>query len=164
MSAPPALCPSARCEPGALLLGIVLPNGRIGYSRERIAVDDEFVQIARRGRAPERRFRFSSPCVQNACKQWSAGRCGVIDEAVAEFESSQAAQPLPQCAIRPSCRWFLQNGTMACNVCPLVITDQNAACSSSEGEPRHDSSPVGWLEFALIASRWRGTDLPAPSR
>jgi hypothetical protein len=130
MPASPALCPSARCEPGALLLGIVLPNGRIGYTRERIAVDDEFVQIARQGRAPEKRFRFSSPCVQGACRQWSAGRCRVIDDVVAELESSQGAQILPECTIRPACRWFLQRGAAACRVCPLVITDRRAGCGS----------------------------------
>ncbi len=123
MSARAALCPSSRCKPGALLLGIVLPNGRIGYSRKRLVVNGEFVQIATQGRAPEKRFRFSSPCVQSACKQWSAGRCGVIDEVLAELEPTQDAQRLPQCAIRSACRWFLQHGAAACRVCPLVITD-----------------------------------------
>src|ERR1700693_531852 len=123
MTARAALCPSARCEPGALLIGIVLPNGRIGYSRERVVIDEEFVQIAKRGRAPEKRFRFGGSCVQNWCEQWNAGRCGVIDEVVAELEPSERAQALPECAIRAACRWFLQSGRTACTVCPLVITD-----------------------------------------
>src|SRR5882672_2577911 len=140
MSSAATLCPSARCEPGALLLGIVLPMGRIGYSRERLVINEDFVQVATRGRAPEKRFRFSSPCVQGACKQWNAGRCDVIDEVVAELAPNQGARRLPECAIRPDCRWFLQSGVNACLVCPLVITDRMTPYGGPAVDGHIDSS------------------------
>jgi hypothetical protein len=53
------LCPSSRCQAGAILLGIVQDVGKISFTREKIIVNEEFVEIARMGRAPEKRFRFA---------------------------------------------------------------------------------------------------------
>ena len=121
------LCPSARCEDGAILLGIVGKNGVVGYVRPLMRVDEAFVRKAREGHAPERRFRFSQPCIESACKQWSGDRCGVIDRALPAAEEAGASytsgKALPRCTIRPRCRWFAQAGRDACAVCPLVITD-----------------------------------------
>ena len=67
-----------------------------------VVVDEAFVEEARRGRSPERRFRFAGACVEEACAQWEDGRCGVIDLVL-------DAQPaplqvgglrLPRCAVR----------------------------------------------------------------
>ncbi len=30
---------------------------------------------------------------------------------------------LPRCAIRPTCRWFREQGRAACIRCPQVVTD-----------------------------------------
>ena len=116
------LCPSARCEEGAILVGIVMSDGRVAFASDRITIDREFVQIAREGRPPEKRFRFSSPCAKGGCAQWTGERCGVIDE---ELAATPRASPdeLPECSIRPQCRWFEQSGAAACAVCPDVITD-----------------------------------------
>ena len=115
------LCPSSRCEPGAILLGLHLPDGRVAFAPEPIVVDDAFVAAAREGREPEKRFRFSSPCAKGSCRQWTGSRCGVIDAVLDHVESGAA--PLPDCSIRARCRWFLQSGPAACSVCPLVMTD-----------------------------------------
>ena len=114
-------CPSARCEPGATLLGVVEADGTVGYITPRLTVDAEFVEQASRGRAPEKRFRFAGACVESGCKQWTGSRCGVIDR-VLEGDLPKAGA-LPHCSIRSSCRWFAQSGAEACGVCPLVITD-----------------------------------------
>ena len=74
------LCPSARCAPGATLLGIVGNGGVVGYVRPQIEIDEAFVEIAEQGRTPEKRFRFASSCVEGDCVQWTGSRCGVIDE------------------------------------------------------------------------------------
>jgi hypothetical protein len=73
------LCPSSRCEEGATLLGVVQSDGRVGFASRRYEVTQEFVQIARAGRAPEKRFRFASTCAMKGCRQWTGERCGVID-------------------------------------------------------------------------------------
>jgi hypothetical protein len=53
------LCPSARCEEGAILLSVVGADGVVGYVRPQITVDEDFVRQAHKGRTPEKRFRFS---------------------------------------------------------------------------------------------------------
>jgi hypothetical protein len=136
-----ALCPSSRCEDGATLIGIVLPSGRVAFSSSRLEVDEEFVNIARAGRSPEKRFRFASACAKHGCRQWSNERCGVIDRLIDQRVSSEplVAQPksepleaprsdaaLPACSIRSECRWFQQAGREACVICPDVITDMRS--------------------------------------
>ncbi|HEU5062244.1 MAG TPA: hypothetical protein VFT79_03700 [Solirubrobacterales bacterium] len=116
------LCPSAPCEPGALLLGLVGGDGRVGYVRPALEVDEDFVAKALAGRAPEKRFRFAQPCRESGCHFWSEGRCGVAD-AAAESEEADGEGSLPACAIRPRCRWFAQAGASACRGCPTVVTD-----------------------------------------
>ena len=118
------MCPSAPCEPGAVLLGVVVAPGQVAYIGEPVVIDDEFVQIARAGRSPEKRFRFSAPCVRGACRQWTGTRCGVVD-AVMESAGPRDAADLPACSIRPACRWFHQSGAAACATCPEVLTDNS---------------------------------------
>jgi hypothetical protein len=127
-------CPSAPCAPGAVLLGIVLPGGRIAYAAGEVVIDEEFVAIAREGRSPEMRFRFSSPCVRAACKQWTGAGCGVIDGVLDYVGVLPDDTALPRCVIRPSCRWFAQRGAQACAVCPRVVTD---CAPSVDIEGRH---------------------------
>jgi hypothetical protein len=123
----PTACPSSACRPGAVLVGIVLPDGRIAYASDRVCVDDEFVRIAHEGRPPEQRFRFSSPCMRSACAQWDGSECGLIDRLLGEYQEQfgapAAPDPLPHCPIRDECRWFRQRAGLACAVCNVVVTD-----------------------------------------
>jgi hypothetical protein len=133
MAASQILCPSSRCELGAILLGIVMPNGQVAFSANHIVIDEEFVRIAKEAGSPEHRLRFSGLCVQGACKQWTGSRCGVIGqvlEAVPEAERT-SENDLPECSIRVQCRWFQQEGALACSVCSFVVTDTR---EDEEGE------------------------------
>lgn len=126
-------CPSALCQEDALLLGVVTPGGTVAYVQPPTRVGAEFVRQAQALGHPERRFRFSSPCVQAACPQWTGTGCGVIDVVIgskpAELPTGPAARPagppqsLPACAIRRTCRWFAQHGAAACAVCPAIVAD-----------------------------------------
>jgi hypothetical protein len=122
------LCPSWGCEAGASIIGIVLADGSVAFSKERIVIDAAFVETARHGRSPEKRFRFSSTCKRAACVQWADDRCGIIDRVLVEQNRSAADLDdyfeLPECSIRPQCRWHLQAGDIACRACPEVITDR----------------------------------------
>lgn len=119
------LCPSARAEPGAALLGIVGADGRVGILGRPIPIDDDFLATARQGRAPEKRFRFADRCVRSECRQWTNGRCGVIDRVLAM--TGEVDRPLQPCGIRARCRWFAQAGAAACHACPEVVTDTREA-------------------------------------
>ena len=123
IEAPHILCPSARMKEGALLLGIVMTDGRVAFAADRLVVNNAFVSNALEGRSPEERFRFADACAQAGCVQWTGKRCGVIDEVIAEVPAEALQTYLPECSIRPQCRWYSQAGTEACRACPLVVTD-----------------------------------------
>lgn len=118
------LCPSAMCEPGSQLLGIVGRDGRVSLLEEPILVDKNFTEMARQGRTPEKRFRFTTPCLEKGCQQWKNGRCGIGDEVISVFAETISDQTkLPKCGIRNNCRWYNQSGVRACLICPDVLTD-----------------------------------------
>ncbi len=79
---PPRLCPSALARPGAALIGVVQADGTVALLGRPLPATAAFLAEARRGREPERRFRFAAPCVEAECRQWTGGRCGVIDRVV----------------------------------------------------------------------------------
>lgn len=126
------MCPSSVMQEGAVLLGIVMPDGNIAYAKDRIEVDANFAAGASSGNPAEQRFRFSSPCMKGACKQWTNGGCGIIEAIVAEAPVKTVAHSLPLCSIRDDCRWFAQRGSKSCEVCPMVITDQRPHLQSRD--------------------------------
>lgn len=118
------LCPSWRCEEGAILLGIVVGKGTVAFAKDRIVVDAAFVEAAQEAQEPEKRFRFSSACRQSGCCQWVDNQCSVIERVASRSPSVPIPSELPACTIRGQCRWFRQRGPSACGVCPAVMTDE----------------------------------------
>jgi hypothetical protein len=117
------LCPSARGAPGALLLGVVGADGRVGYVSSQVRVDEGFLAVAQAGRAPEKRFRFADRCVESGCVFWTDRSCHVAIAAVELVDAEADPGRLPRCTIRSRCRWYAQEGPKACAACPLVVTD-----------------------------------------
>lgn len=118
-------CPSSICKDGANLLGIVKENGRICFMSDRFPIDEKFVKIARNGRTPEKRFRFSNTCIKSACNQWTGNACSVIDKLITISGVRKDPIHLPNCSIRSECRWYEQCGARACAICPEIITDMS---------------------------------------
>jgi hypothetical protein len=130
-------CPSSRCKPGSELIGVRQDDGTVAILPTPLPVDKTFIEkVSHVSEAPEERFRFSNKCVESGCTQWTGSRCGVIDKFTGLFENlpsraalgetrsttAAAEENLPVCAIRPSCRWFLQSGPGACRACPYILT------------------------------------------
>ena len=121
-------CPSAPCREGALLIGVMTQRGTLAYVQPPTRVDADFVEKAKALGRPESRFRFSSPCIESGCPQWTGDGCAVVEEVLeAESANAPSSAALPQCAIRSTCRWFFQRGAAACAVCPLVVADIGGA-------------------------------------
>jgi hypothetical protein len=117
------LCPSGRCAVGSQLIGIVGPDGRLGYVDPPLEIDATFIEVSSRGRAPESRFRFAEPCLGHHCEHWTHDQCGLIGRLSAganELALTESSK-LPRCGIRRSCRWFRQRGPEACEACPHVV-------------------------------------------
>jgi len=120
---PKATCPSARPQEGAVLLGIVGQDGEVALLDERITIDGSFLETASQGRDLSHRFRFASPCATKGCANWSGHHCMVLDIArqLAHIEPLEQSA-LPACSIRPTCRWFMQEGDEACKICQKINT------------------------------------------
>jgi hypothetical protein len=116
-------CPSGRCANGALLIGVVGPDGTVRYLGGPAPVDEDFVRAANQGRNPQSRFRFAEPCAKSSCQNWSGHECNLIGDLLEDAPKSliDEAQVLPRCGIRDRCVWFAQRGRPACAVCPLVV-------------------------------------------
>ncbi len=128
MSAPDPvkLCPSSRCEEGNILLGLVNAEGRIDFIPGHVEIDAKFVEVAKQGRPPEQRFRFSSPCLKRGCEKWDGERCGVakiLHERGPDLLPPEPATAPPRCSIRPNCRWYGEYGDCICFTCSWVITE-----------------------------------------
>jgi len=120
----PILCPSAPCDPDAILLGAVRDDGRVGYLSTRILIDREFAESATEGGSATKRFRFANRCIEDGCQQWGESRCSLADAIAAHPEPERRpGDPLPHCSIRSQCRWYRQTGPEACRSSALVITD-----------------------------------------
>lgn len=121
-----ALCPSAPAQVGALLIGVV-QEGAVALLGTPLTVDQGFVDIATEHGKPERRFRFSVPCVEDACAHWTNSACGLIGVCRAQATQAGLVGPvddaLPRCAIRARCRWWRQEGRNACSTCAFVVYD-----------------------------------------
>jgi hypothetical protein len=116
-------CPSARAEPGNLLYGHVTA-GTVHRLGTPIPITAEFVEAISANGPPERRFRFAGTCQEGRCAQWTGTGCGVIERVLAELEPAGSDAALPRCFLRASCRWFAQEGGVACAACSHVVTDR----------------------------------------
>ncbi len=117
-------CPSSVAQVGAILLGVINDNGSVGYLETPVEIDEDFLTTAGENAALERRFRFSSKCVKSGCEQWHDGKCGVIERMIDLNPDWHEHNPsLPSCSIRPTCRWYSQEGAKACSHCPHVVTN-----------------------------------------
>jgi len=118
-----ALCPSATAEPGAILLGVIQGDGRVGYVSTPLRVDEDFVRRVEAEGDPAKQYRFASPCIESGCAHWRNGGCEVSDAVAAHIAERTPGEALPHCSIRSSCRWYRQNGEDACRSCALVLTE-----------------------------------------
>jgi hypothetical protein len=105
------------------VIGVLGENGRLGYLRPSITVDEQFIDACEGHGDPETRFRFADRCVENSCEHWSGARCSLIGRLMTAGRDTGAAQSaeLPRCAIRSACKWFSQEGPQACAICPVVV-------------------------------------------
>lgn len=118
------LCPSARPElPDSAVFGIVtgtVEEPRITYLKQPQPVTDELMALSG-SVTPTEVFRTTSPCVTNKCQHFDGKDCRLATRIVEQL--SPVVEELPPCSIRRNCRWWQQEGSVACMRCPQVITD-----------------------------------------
>ncbi len=131
-------CPSAKFSKGALLIGIKNDQEEMDMLDEPIKItDDIYDEIGASGILPEKALRTANKCLESGCKQWTGKKCGVIDSVLKRVENNYLKDQLPECAIRKDCRWYAQQGDIACKVCPLVTTYTENPQESKFFEPEN---------------------------
>lgn len=121
------MCPSSKAQPGAQLLGVRQEDGTVAILPQPLRIDEAFVETANAAAPAEQSFRFTNKCVESGCMQWTGTRCGVADKVLSVLDQLPVVEALPECGIRPQCRWFGQNGPVACRACAFVITHTTEA-------------------------------------
>ncbi len=115
-------CPSATNSSGASLFGIVNAEGRISFLPSTVELTPELIELAAEKDRPEAHFRYTSPCAESGCRQWTGSACSVIQR-LREAELPDSLQAPQHCPIRTTCRWFAQEGKKACEICPVFTAD-----------------------------------------
>jgi hypothetical protein len=120
----PLLCPSA--QPGMQeprLLGVVTltdQGPQLAYLNHHLPVTPDLLAQAAPAE-PTQVFRFAAHCEEKQCTHFNGERCKLATRIVQILPA--VVDALPACLIRPTCRWYVQEGKAACLRCPQVITE-----------------------------------------
>jgi hypothetical protein len=142
-SKPPPQCPSA--QPGmedSVVFGVVggtVEQPRVAYLDKPQPVTQELLELAAPV-SPTEVFRFAAPCAGGACRHFDGVNCRLASRTVQILP--EAVDILPPCSIRPTCRWWQQEGKAACLRCPMVVT-QVYAPSDTIARAADPDTPVG---------------------
>ena len=119
----PPFCPSAPPDvAGSIVIGVVggtAEQPRVSYLAEPQPVTDAVLALADPVE-PIEVFRFAAPCAQGACQYFDGSRCRLATRVVELLPAT--VQLMPPCRLRPSCRWWRQEGAAACLRCPQIVT------------------------------------------
>jgi hypothetical protein len=117
------LCPSA--QPGMQdlqVLGVVSGSGedaRLAYVNAHVPATDELLALTA-PLPPAQVVRLAAKCEEKRCTHFDGTDCKLAARIVASL--APVADKLPPCAIRPTCRWHIQEGAAACFRCPQIVT------------------------------------------
>lgn len=121
-------CPSAQPDqPEAVILGVV--RDEVGAARvETLSLTlplHPLIDLIPGNVRPTEVLRFSAPCAGQSCAHFADGNCELARRVVSLLPP--VTERLRSCAIRPTCRWWKQEGVAACLRCPQVITEPYSA-------------------------------------
>ncbi len=112
-------CPSYQIEEATGVLGHLRRNGTLEIF-ESVLPMPNVVRSTLVANGALQTTRFVGPCVQDECMNWNEG-CQ-LGKSLSRL-SGHAHRAYPDCSIRSQCRWFLENGPSACDVCISVTYD-----------------------------------------
>lgn len=121
-------CPSAQPTlSGAQIIGVVR-RGAQSATVEMLASPlppDAFDRAISPGVRATEVLRFGAACMEAACSHFCSGQCTLVQRAVRHLPADD--KRVQFCAIRPTCRWFLQEGLAACRRSVHVVTEPENA-------------------------------------
>jgi hypothetical protein len=121
---PVLMCPSAQPDmAGARVLGVVggtTETAQVAYLNEALPVNHQLL-ASTAPLKPTEVFRFAAHCEGKACRHFDGTNCNLATRIVQILPA--VVDALPACLIRPTCRWYQQEGRAACMRCPQVVTE-----------------------------------------
>jgi hypothetical protein len=106
-----------------MLLGVVggsVEDPLVSYLADVQPVTEEVLAAAGPVK-PTEIFRFAAPCAGTSCVHFDGWDCRLAQRIATLVPA--VVDVLPNCRIRPECRWWQQEGKAACLRCPLVVTE-----------------------------------------
>jgi len=129
----PLDCPSAQADgKDARVYGVLTgtpDRPRVGYLTETQPITEKLLALSGPAK-PTEVFRIAARCETSGCKHFKANTCTLAQRIVEGL--APVVNALPPCQIRPTCRWFRQEGRNACLRCPQVITDNPNATAEEK--------------------------------
>jgi hypothetical protein len=119
----PFSCPSAQPDMHeARVFGLMSGTAdqpRVAYLKQEAVIPASAVPDTGGLKAIEV-FRFAARCEEGRCAQYADGRCSLGQRLVEGLD--EVVDSLPSCTIRPTCRWYAEQGRAVCLRCPQVVT------------------------------------------
>lgn len=116
------LCPSSLPElPNSQIFGVVegtVTAPKVTYLPVSMPVTPALLAAASPV-DPTEVFRIAAPCIAGGCQHLSHGQCQLAQRMVTRLP--EVTKSLPDCSIRPDCRWWQQEGKAACLRCPQLV-------------------------------------------
>lgn len=141
-------CPSAQPDMAdAVVFGVVGGDPEqpvVSYLTEPQPVTTELLALTKPVH-PTEVFRFGAPCAEHGCQHFDGATCQLGRKLVRLVP--KGVERLPPCRLRPSCRWFHEQGGAACLRCPLIVTTEYRA-SPALREAADPSTQIGDAEQA----------------
>src|SRR5438270_6321236 len=106
------------------VLGVVSGSGddaRVAYVNGHVAATDELL-ASTAPLPPSQVLRLAAKCEEKRCTHFDGTDCRLASRIVASL--APVSEKLPPCAIRPTCRWHIQEGAAACFRCPQIVTSE----------------------------------------
>jgi hypothetical protein len=124
-------CPSAQADEDAIVMGVVgRRHGAAAASMLPRQLPLEAIAHLLPPSVPVTDMvRLGAPCAERRCGHFADGCCGLAARIVAELPEMAEVSP---CSLRPSCRWWRQEGAAVCRRC-AQITDEPARMSELLG-------------------------------
>jgi len=117
------MCPSAPPEvAGSRVLGVVggtAETPEVAYLNEFLPVSALTLSLPGTAKSTQI-LRFAAPCQETACCHFDGAKCNLVTRIVQTLPP--VVDSLPACLIRPTCRWYEQEGRDACRRCPQIVT------------------------------------------
>lgn len=131
------LCPSAPADAGgAQIFGVVTGTAerrRVAYLDCTIDATDE-IRTAVGLVHPNEVLRTAAPCAGEGCRHFDGRNCTLVSRVTALLP--EVTDRPPPCMIRKDCRWWNQEGILACRRCPQVVTASLSVTDAHEAAAR----------------------------